>query len=74
MIILNNWNFMSALQKVLLTIEKTQLTLLKWVMHLNDFQKYFLEHDATQNQQYSKVWHYEDWAKENEGIQPKTLE
>ena len=27
----------------------------------------FLENDATQTQQYSKVWHYEDWAKGQDG-------
>ena len=27
--------------------------------------KIFFENDATQTQQYSKIWHYTDWAKEN---------
>ena len=27
--------------------------------------KVFLENDATQTQQYSKVWHYKDWAQQN---------
>ena len=27
--------------------------------------KVFLENDATQTQQYSQVWHYKDWAKDN---------
>jgi predicted helicase len=29
--------------------------------------KIYLEHDALQNQLYSKVWHYSDWAKDREG-------
>ncbi len=29
--------------------------------------KVFFENDATQTQQYSKVWHYSDWAKDREG-------
>ena len=29
--------------------------------------KVFLEHDATQVQQYSEVWTYSDWAKDREG-------
>jgi predicted helicase len=29
--------------------------------------KVFLENDATQTQEYSKVWHYADWAKDRSG-------
>tara|TARA_B100000242_G_C42795022_1_gene369876 strand:+ start:33 stop:608 length:576 start_codon:yes stop_codon:yes gene_type:complete len=29
--------------------------------------KIFFENDATQTQQYSKVWHYKEWAKQNSG-------
>tara|TARA_B100000029_G_C16826592_1_gene686248 strand:- start:48 stop:305 length:258 start_codon:yes stop_codon:yes gene_type:complete len=28
--------------------------------------KVFFEHDATQKQQFSQVWHYVDWAKDRE--------
>ena len=35
--------------------------------------KIFLEHDATQKQQYSQVWHYEDWAKEREGYSNRDI-
>ena len=35
--------------------------------------KVFLENDATQTQQYSKVWHYSDWAKEHEGYSIKDI-
>ncbi|MBT5717527.1 MAG: DEAD/DEAH box helicase family protein, partial [Opitutae bacterium] len=35
--------------------------------------KVFLEHDATQKQQYSQVWHYEDWAKEREGYSNRDI-
>ena len=35
--------------------------------------KVFLENDATQTQQYSKVWHYSDWAKDREGYSQKDI-
>lgn len=35
--------------------------------------KVFLENDATQTQQYSKVWHYSDWAKEHDGYSIKDI-
>ena len=35
--------------------------------------KVFLENDATQTQQYSKVWHYSDWAREQEGYPTKDI-
>ena len=35
--------------------------------------KVFLENDATQTQQYSKVWHYSDWAREQEGYATKDI-
>ncbi|MBF2754697.1 MAG: DEAD/DEAH box helicase [Gammaproteobacteria bacterium AqS3] len=34
--------------------------------------KIFLENDATQTQQFSKIWHYSDWAKEY-GYQTKDI-
>ncbi len=34
--------------------------------------KIFLEHDATQAQQFSQVWHYSDWAQEH-GYQKKDI-
>ena len=35
--------------------------------------KVFLEHDATQVQQYSEVWTYSDWAKDREGYGSKDI-
>ena len=35
--------------------------------------KVFLENDATQTQQYSKVWHYSDWAKNQKGYSKKDI-
>ena len=32
----------------------------------------FLEHDATQTQQFSQVWHYSDWAQDH-GYQKKDI-
>lgn len=35
--------------------------------------KVFLENDATQIQQYEKVWHYSEWAKLHQGFSPKDI-
>ena len=35
--------------------------------------KIFLENDATQTQEYSEVWRYEDWAKDREGYSRKDI-
>lgn len=35
--------------------------------------KIFLENDATQTQQYEKVWHYADWARDREGFSRKDI-
>ena len=35
--------------------------------------KIFLEHDATQKQEYKKVWHYTDWAKGRKGYRKKDI-
>jgi predicted helicase len=35
--------------------------------------KVFLENDATQTQQYEKVWHYSDWAKQHPGYSQKDI-
>ena len=35
--------------------------------------KVFLENDATQTQQYEKIWHYSDWAKEHPGYTQKDI-
>ena len=35
--------------------------------------KVFLENDSIQKQQYSKVWHYDDWAKNKEGYAKKDI-
>ena len=64
---------MSALQKVLLTIRENATNTTEMGNAFERLSKVFLEHDATQNQQYSKVWHYEDWAKENEGYSTKDI-
>lgn len=38
-----------------------------------DLTKVFLEHDATQLQEYTKVWLYEDWAKGRKGYSQKDI-
>ena len=35
--------------------------------------KVFLENDPTQTQQYSKVWFYEDWAKDKSNYSSKDI-
>ncbi len=35
--------------------------------------KVFLENDATQTQQYSEVWHYSDWAKDQKAYSKKDI-
>jgi len=58
---------MSELQKVLLTIRKQASNTTELGNAFEQLSKVFLENDATQTQQYSKIWHYKDWAKEHEG-------
>ena len=35
--------------------------------------KVFLQNDSTQTQQYEKVWHYSNWAAEQEGYSKKDI-
>lgn len=35
--------------------------------------KVFFEHDPIQTQQYSQVWHYSDWAKQNKFVSKKDI-
>ena len=56
-------NLMSALQKALSTIREQASNTTELGNAFERLAKVFLENDATQTQQYSKVWHYEDWAK-----------
>ena len=64
---------MSALQKALSTIRETASNTTELGNAFERLAKVFLENDATQNQQYSKVWHYEDWAREQEGYSNKDI-
>ena len=64
---------MSALQKSLATIREQASNTTELGNAFERLAKVFLENDATQVQQYSKVWHYEDWAKEHEGYSVKDI-
>ncbi|MDA8942316.1 DEAD/DEAH box helicase family protein [Alphaproteobacteria bacterium] len=64
---------MSALQKALATIREQASNTTELGNAFERLSKVFLENDATQTQQYSKVWHYEDWAKEHEGYSVKDI-
>ena len=64
---------MSSLQKALTTIREQASNTTELGNAFERLSKVFLENDATQTQQYSKVWHYEDWAKEHEGYSIKDI-
>ena len=64
---------MSALQKALAIIREQASNTTELGNAFERLAKVFLENDATQTQQYSKVWHYEDWAKEHEGYSVKDI-
>ena len=64
---------MSALQKALSEIREQASNSTELGNAFERLSKVFLENDATQTQQYSKVWHYEDWAKEHEGYAVKDI-
>jgi predicted helicase len=64
---------MSALQKALAKIREQATNTTELGNAFERLAKVFLENDATQTQQYSKVWHYEDWAKEHEGYSTKDI-
>ena len=66
-------NLMSALQKALSTIREQASNTTELGNAFERLAKVFLENDATQTQQYNKVWHYEDWAKEHEGYSTKDI-
>ena len=58
---------MPALQKALSTIRDQASNTTDLGNAFERLAKVFLENDATQTQQYSEVWHYEDWARNREG-------
>ena len=64
---------MSALQKALANIREQASNTTELGNAFERLSKVFLENDATQTQQYSEVWHYEDWAKEHEGYSVKDI-
>jgi predicted helicase len=64
---------LSALQKALSIIRERASNDTELGNAFERLSKVFLENDATQTQQYSQVWHYSDWAKEQEGYTTKDI-
>ena len=64
---------LSALQNALSTIRDKASNDTELGNAFERLSKVFLENDATQTQQYSQVWHYSDWAKEQEGYTTKDI-
>ena len=64
---------MSELQKALSIIREKAINDTELGNAFERLSKVFLENDATQTQQYSKVWHYSDWAREQEGYATKDI-
>lgn len=54
---------MTNLRKALNEIDKRSTNQVERGKAFEDMIKVYLEHDDVQKQYYSKVWHYEDWAK-----------
>ena len=58
---------MSDLQQVLDSLRETSSNETELGTAFESLSKVFFENDSTQTQQYSQVWHYEDWAKDKPG-------
>ena len=56
---------MSPLQQALDIIRENSSTDVEMGTKFEKLSKIFLEHDATQAQQFTQVWHYSDWAEEH---------
>ena len=64
---------MSALENALAKIRDQASTTTELGNAFERLAKVFLENDSTQIQQYSQVWHYEDWAKEHKEYSTKDI-
>ena len=64
---------MSDFQKVLDIIREQAANTTEVGTAFEKLSKVFLENDATQTQQYSEVWHYSDWAKQQDGYGLKDI-
>ena len=64
---------MSALQRAFDTIRQNAANKVESGTTFEQLAKVFFENDATQKQQYSKVWHYKDWTKERPEYQNKDM-
>lgn len=63
---------MSPLQQALSIIRENSTNDVEMGTKFEKLSKIFLEHDATQIQQFTRVWHYSDWAEEH-GYQRKDI-
>jgi predicted helicase len=70
---MGNIEFMSTLRQALEIIRKQASNTTELGTAFEKLCKVFLENDATQAQQYSQVWHYSDWAKNQEGYGQKDI-
>ena len=57
---------MSSLKKTLSIIREKSKNDIEMGFAFERLSKVFFENDSTQTQQYSKVWHFSDWAKDRE--------
>ena len=64
---------MSALQRAFDTIRQNAANKVESGTTFEQLAKIFFENDATQKQQYSKVWHYKDWTKKRPEYQNKDM-
>lgn len=62
----------SSLRQALDIIRENSFNEVEMGTKFEKLSKIFLEHDATQAQQFSQVWHYSDWAQEH-GYQKKDI-
>ena len=63
----------SSLQQALALIRKDSKNDTELGTAFEKLSKVFFEHDPIQTQQYSQVWHYSDWAKQNKFVSKKIL-
>ena len=60
----------STFSKLLLNLKEKGKNDTEIGTYFEQIVKIFLENDDIQSDQYSKVWHYSDWAKENTNYSP----
>ena len=64
---------MSSLQRTLSRIRAESKNDAEMGFAFEKLAKIFFENDSTQTQQYSKVWHFSDWAKQRKEYSNKDI-